>query len=132
VYVGLREWYAQGALNTTHNATVTIFARDNMDPARADALKRYAETAAAYPYTHTATLARDTVHSLLLAEIARIDGWLAQATNAETTMQIEATLGRAESHLRRLDGIAYEGESRMLWDESRDRLRSRIAKLLER
>lgn len=132
VYVGLREWYAQGALNMTHNATVTVFARDNSDPARADALKQYAEAARDYPYTHTATLARETAHSLLLAEIARIDGWLTQATLAENTSKIGATLGRAENHLRRLDEIRYEGETRALWDESRDRLRSRIAKLLER
>jgi hypothetical protein len=130
--VGLREWYAQGVLNTTHNATVTILARDNMDPSRAEALRRYLEVAGDYPFTHTATLAHDAVHALLLAEIARIDGWLAQATHARTTAEIEATLGRAESHLRRLDEIPYEGATREAWDESRDRLRSRIAKLLER
>jgi tetratricopeptide (TPR) repeat protein len=131
-YVGLREWYAQGALNTTHNATVTILARDNGERARADALERYAATARAYPYTHTSTLARETVHALLLAEIASIDGWLTQAANAENTAKIEFTLGRAESHLQRLDRIPFDGETRTHWDESRDRLRSRIAKLLER
>lgn len=132
VYLGLREWYAQGALNTTHNATVTVFARDNGDRARADALKQYADTARAYPYTHTATLARETVHTLLLAEIASIDGWLAQAPVARNTAEIDLTLHRAEQHLKRLDGIGYEGPTKSLWEESRDRLRSRIAKLLER
>jgi tetratricopeptide (TPR) repeat protein len=134
VYLGFREWEAQAVLNTTHNATVTIFSRDNTDTARAGALRRYTEVAEDYPYTHTALLSRDAVHSLLLEEVARIDGWLTQADaeNAKTTAAIEATLGRAESHLRRLDEIRYEGETRKAWDESRDRLRSRIAKLLER
>jgi tetratricopeptide (TPR) repeat protein len=132
VYVGLREWYAQGALNTTHNASVTILARDNADRARADALARYVDTAKAYPYTHTASLARQTVHALLMAEIGRVDHWLAKAAQAQNTIEIDATLGRAEQHLRRLDELAYEGEASALWQESRDRLRSRIAKLLER
>jgi tetratricopeptide (TPR) repeat protein len=132
VYLGLREWHAQGALNTTHNATVTIFARDNGDRARADAMRAYAETARTYPYTHTAWLARETVDALLLAEIASIDGWLQQSTKATNTAQLDATIGRAEDHLRRLDEIMYEGDTAKLWDESRDRLRSRIAKLLQR
>jgi len=132
VYVGVREWLAQDALNRVHNATVATFARDNTDQSRADALRRYLETADTYPYTHTAVLARDAVHSLLLAEVTRMDGWLTQATDARTTAEIEATLGRAESHLRRLDEIRYEGATHEAWDESRDRLRSRIAKLLER
>jgi tetratricopeptide (TPR) repeat protein len=131
-YLGLREWYAQGALNTTHNASVTILARDNADRARADALARYVETARAYPYTHTASLARETVEALLLAEIGRVDHWIAKAAQARTTIEVDATLGRAEQHLRRLDEVAYEGDALALWQESRDRLRSRIAKLLER
>jgi tetratricopeptide (TPR) repeat protein len=132
VYVGVREWLAQDVLNRAHNVTVAAFSRDNTDTARAEALKRYIDVAQAYPFTHTAKLSRDAVHSLVLAEIARIDGWLGQATDARTTAEIEATLGRAESHLRRLDEIGYEGETLEAWDESRDRLRSRIAKLLER
>jgi len=132
VYVGLREWYAQDALNMVHNATVAQLARDNTERVRADALKRYTEIARDYPFTHTASLASDTVHAMLLAEIARIDVWLGQATNAANTAEIGMTLGRAEDQLRRLDAISYDGETKNVWDESRDRLRSRIAKLLER
>ncbi|MCK6462094.1 MAG: DUF4388 domain-containing protein, partial [Planctomycetes bacterium] len=132
VYVGVREWFAQDVLNKAHNATVATFARDNTDQSRADALRRYLDAAEAYPYTHTAVLARDAVHSLVLAEVTRIEGWLSQAADAQTTADIEATLGRAENHLRRLDEIRYEGATREAWDESRDRLRSRIARLLER
>jgi tetratricopeptide (TPR) repeat protein len=132
VYIGLREWYAQAALNTTHNATVTILARDNGDRTRADALARYAEAARDYRYTHSASLARETLHALLLDEIARADEWLAKAAQARTTIDVEATLGRAEQHLRRLDEIAYEGGTRELFERSRDRLRSHIAKLRER
>ncbi|HEX5136193.1 MAG TPA: DUF4388 domain-containing protein [Planctomycetota bacterium] len=132
VFVGVREWIAQDVLNRTHNAAVATFARDNTDVARAGALKSYLEVAEAYPFTHTAALARDAAHALLVSEVARIEGWLGQAADARTTADIEATLGRAESHLRRLDELPFEGASGEAWGESRDRLRSRIAKLLER
>jgi len=132
VYVGIREWYAQDALDMVHNATVAELSRDNNDRVRADALKRYTELARDYPFTHSASLARDTVQSLMLAEIARIDVWLGQATIAGNTSEIGMTLGRAQEQLRRLDEISYDSDTQSVWEESRDRLRSRIAKLLEK
>jgi tetratricopeptide (TPR) repeat protein len=132
VYLGVREWVAQDALDRVHNANVAALSRDNTERARADALKRYAEVEREYPFTHTASLAGETVHGLLLAEVARIDLWLAHAQDAGTTAEIEMTLGRAESQLRRLDEIPYDGATKAVWEEDRDRLRSRIAKLLEK
>ncbi|MHC4578542.1 MAG: DUF4388 domain-containing protein [Planctomycetota bacterium] len=132
VFQGLREWNAQSSLMEAAHAAARDLTKDNGDRTRADVLTRYAAICADHPFTRSGTAARDTVRELLDAEVARMNDWVQNIAAAQTTIDVEYRLGRTEKLLKQLDAIPYPAEVLPAWEESRDRLRRRIAQLLDR
>jgi len=124
-----REWHAQGLLHTAATAATVDLAKDNGDRARVAAMKRFAEIGSAHAWTRASAQARATLEALLEAELATVREALAMVPKAQTTADIEFSLGRAEAQLRRLGTIAWPDESRELWDTERAVLLKRIETL---
>jgi tetratricopeptide (TPR) repeat protein len=126
---GAREWFAQGALHTAQHASVGALSRDNADDARVDAVSRYVDVTTAYPFTRGAVQARETIETLLLAEVERLNEALRRAQRAQTTAELEYSLLRGKKLLARLDELDYDETTRANWEASRDDLRTTIAAL---
>jgi hypothetical protein len=117
------------ALHTAQHASVGALSRDNADDARVDAVSRYVDVTTAYPFTRGAVQARETIETLLLAEVERLNEALRRAQRAQTTAELEYSLLRGKKLLARLDELDYDETTRANWEASRDDLRTTIAAL---
>jgi len=124
-----REWFAQGALHTAQHAAVTALSRDHSDQPRLMVMHGYADVCNAYPWTRGAAEAAETLHALLLLEVARLTTAVEDAAKATTTAEIDFSLGRARKMLRGLERVAFPEDSRAHWERARDRLRRRVDEL---
>jgi len=123
----VREWRAQTDLQEAARAATTALSRDNTDAARAVAMRRYAAACLDHPLTRGGRFARETLRTLIEAEIERVGQLLKKGEDARTTADYEYRIGRAREVLANMDQVFLPDDLQKLWDEARDRFREQLS-----